>query len=51
MLLLHGGSPPSTKKIAARWADTRKVQQVLSGPTARGTTTPRHSSATIKYWT
>lgn len=32
MVLLHGGSPKGAEKIAARWADTRKVPQVAFKP-------------------
>ena len=32
MVLLHGGSPKGTEKIAARWADHRKVPQVAFKP-------------------
>lgn len=32
MVLLHGGSPKGAEKVAARWADTRKVAQVAFKP-------------------
>jgi hypothetical protein len=32
MVLLHGGSPTGAEKIAARWADHRKVPQVAFKP-------------------
>ena len=32
MVLLHGGSPKGAEKIAARWADTRKVPQIAFKP-------------------
>ncbi len=32
MVLLHGGSPKGAEKIAARWADIRKVPQVAFKP-------------------
>lgn len=32
MILLHGGSPKGAEKIAARWADTRKVPQIAFKP-------------------
>jgi hypothetical protein len=32
MVLLHGGSPKGAEKIAARWADHRKVPQVAFKP-------------------
>ena len=32
MLLMHGGSPKGAEKIAARWADTRKVPQIAFKP-------------------
>ncbi|MBI1246127.1 MAG: DUF2493 domain-containing protein [Alphaproteobacteria bacterium] len=32
MVLLHGGSPKGAEKIAARWADHRKVSQVAFKP-------------------
>ena len=32
MVLMHGGSPKGAEKIAARWADTRKVPQVAFRP-------------------
>jgi hypothetical protein len=32
MVLLHGGSTKGAEKIAARWADTRKVQQIAFKP-------------------
>ncbi|ESZ40839.1 DUF2493 domain-containing protein [Mesorhizobium sp. RSR565B] len=32
MVLMHGGSPKGAEKIAARWADHRKVQQVAFKP-------------------
>ncbi|NJL72949.1 MAG: DUF2493 domain-containing protein [Candidatus Competibacteraceae bacterium] len=32
MVLLHGGSPKGAERIAARWADTRKVSQIAFRP-------------------
>jgi hypothetical protein len=32
MVLLHGGSPKGAERIAARWADTRKVPQIAFRP-------------------
>lgn len=32
MVLLHGGSPRGAERIAARWADHRKVRQVVFKP-------------------
>jgi hypothetical protein len=32
MLLLHGGTPIGAERIAARWAETRKVPQVVFRP-------------------
>ena len=32
MVLMHGGTPKGAEKIAARWADTRKVPQVAFKP-------------------
>jgi hypothetical protein len=32
MVLLHGGSPKGAERIAARWADTRKVPQIAFKP-------------------
>jgi hypothetical protein len=32
MVLMHGGSPKGAEKIAARWADTRKVPQIAFRP-------------------
>jgi hypothetical protein len=32
MVLLHGGSPTGAERIAARWADTRKVTHVPFKP-------------------
>ncbi len=32
MVLLHGGSPKGAERIAARWADSRKVPQVAFKP-------------------
>jgi hypothetical protein len=32
MVLMHGGSPKGAEKIAARWADNRKVPQVAFKP-------------------
>ena len=32
MVLLHGGSPKGAEKIAARWAEIRKVPQVAFKP-------------------
>jgi hypothetical protein len=33
MVLLHGGSPTGAERIAARWADDRKVAHIPSSPT------------------
>ena len=32
MVLLHGGSPKGAEFIAARWADARKVTQIVFTP-------------------
>jgi hypothetical protein len=32
MVLLHGGSPKGAERIAARWADYRKVPQIAFKP-------------------
>ena len=32
MVLMHGGSPKGAEKIAARWADIRKVTQIAFKP-------------------
>jgi hypothetical protein len=32
MVLLHGGSPKGAERIAARWADRRKVPQIAFRP-------------------
>ena len=32
MVLLHGGSPKGAERIAACWADTRKVVQIAFKP-------------------
>jgi hypothetical protein len=32
MVLLHGGSPKGAERIAARWADHRKVPQITFKP-------------------
>jgi hypothetical protein len=32
MVLLHGGTPKGDEMIAARWADTRGVTQVVFKP-------------------
>jgi hypothetical protein len=32
MVLLHGGSPKGAERIAARWADHRKVPQIVFKP-------------------
>jgi len=32
MVMLHGGSPKGAELIAAKWADTRKVQQIAFKP-------------------
>jgi YspA, cpYpsA-related SLOG family len=32
MVLLHGGSPRGAERIAACWADNRKVAQIVFGP-------------------
>jgi hypothetical protein len=36
MVLLHGGSPRGAERIAARWADHRKVPQIAFKPPGRG---------------
>jgi hypothetical protein len=46
MVLMHGGSPRGAERIAACWADHRKVPQVVSSPTGPATATPPRSSAT-----
>ncbi|WP_219993654.1 DUF2493 domain-containing protein [Asticcacaulis tiandongensis] len=40
MVLLHGGSPKGAEKIAARWADHRKVTQIAFKPDW-----PKHAKA------
>ena len=45
MVLLHGGTPRGAERIAACWADARKVPQVAFKPEWAGTTRPRPSSA------
>jgi hypothetical protein len=32
MVLLHGGAPRGAEKIAACWADTRKISQIVFKP-------------------
>ena len=32
MVLLHGGSPKGAERIAACWADTRKIPQIAFKP-------------------
>jgi hypothetical protein len=32
MVLMHGGSPKGAERIAARWADHRKVTQIVFRP-------------------
>ena len=32
MVLLHGGSPKGAERVAARWADNRKVPQIAFKP-------------------
>ena len=46
MVLLHGGSPKGAERIAACWADHRKVPQIAFKPDLARTRTPRRSSAT-----
>jgi hypothetical protein len=50
MVLLHGGSPRGAERIAARWADHRKVPQIVFKPIGRGTPRPRPSSGTTPCW-
>jgi YspA, cpYpsA-related SLOG family len=40
MVLLHGGSPKGTERIAARWADHRKVPQIASDWTKHAKAAP-----------
>ena len=41
MVLLHGGSPKGAERIAARWADHRKVPQIAFKPDwAKGKAAP-----------
>ena len=50
MVLLHGGSPRGAERIAACWADSRKVPQVVFKPNwTRHAKRPR-SSATTSCW-
>ena len=46
MVLLHGGSPKGAERIAAAWADNRKVSQIAFKPDWTGTPRPHRSSAT-----
>ncbi len=46
MVLLHGSGPKGAERIAACWAEARKVAQVAFRPTGRGTPRPHRSSAT-----
>jgi len=48
MVLLHGGSPRGAERIAACWADSRKMPQVVFKPTGIGTRTPPPLSATTR---
>ena len=48
MVLLHGGSPRGAERIAACWADNRKVRRSSSSPTGPATATLRPSSATTR---
>ena len=40
MVLMHGGSPKGAEKIAARWADIRKVPQIAFKPEVFPTVAP-----------
>jgi hypothetical protein len=42
MVLLHGGSPRGAEKIAACWADARKVPQIVFKPDWRALLCSRH---------
>ena len=46
MVLLHGGSPKGAERIAACWADNRKVPQIVFKPDWARTAKPHRSSAT-----
>ena len=46
MALLHGGSPRGAERIAACWADNRKVPQIVFKPDWTRTRTQHPSSAT-----
>ena len=48
MVLLHGGSPKGAERIAACWADHRKVPQIAFKPDWTATPRRRRSSATIR---
>nr|WP_291422066.1 DUF2493 domain-containing protein [Acidocella sp.] len=45
MVLLHGGSPKGAERIAAAWADARKVTQIAYKPDW-----VRHANATLAYF-
>ena len=49
MVLLHGASPRGAEFIASRWADTRKVAQVVFKPDWTRHAKRHHSSATISF--
>src|SRR6185503_11821733 len=50
MVLLHGGTPRGAEKIAACWADARKVSQSCSSRTGHATRRRLRSSATTSSW-
>jgi hypothetical protein len=45
MVLLHGGSPRGAERIAACWADNRKVTQIVFKPNGPRTGRRRRSAA------
>ncbi|KEC69597.1 hypothetical protein RLPCCGM1_p1789 [Rhizobium leguminosarum bv. phaseoli CCGM1] len=45
MVLLHGGSPKGAERIAACWAEARKVIQIAFKPNGRSTPRPHRSAA------
>lgn len=48
MVLLHGAGPKGAERIAAGWADNRKVAQVAFKPNWTGPRTRLRSSATMR---
>jgi hypothetical protein len=50
MVLLHGGTPKGAEMIAARWAGTRGVTQVVFKPTEKATAKRHPSSAMTRCW-